>query len=343
MFNRMKHLLNISSRSSEEVGAGPVETVVAALEGSSELVISEDKKRVKRARALVDDPAKVAREIDERSLVVGPFRFDVGLEELQNFMESVGAVRSVRMRRHMHSKDFRGSVFVEFTSVEEAARVLKASKKEDGEEGFVFDGAPLEMEMKGAFLERKAAERQARDERRDERRDDSRGVDRKRSGDGCADEGDVDPKKGVTEEDVDREIGDGGMLVQFKFVLPEEEREKLQAVSFGLVKDSMGGKDAGLAYVEYKNGDAEGCVRFTSKEMATAAIANAVDGKKMVAGFEATMEVLTGDEERAYVKNMLEVRQRAASERTSRGGRDGRRDGRGRGGRNSGHKRQRKM
>lgn len=354
MFNRMKHLLNISSRSSGEVGAGAVETVVAALEGSSELVISEDKTRVKRARALVEDPAQVAREIDERSLVVGPFRFDVGLEELQNLMESVGAVRSVRMRRHMHSKDFRGSVFVEFTSVEEAARVLKASKKEEGGEGYVFDGAPLEMETKGAFLERKAAERQARDERQDDRRDerqgDRRGVDRKRPGDGCAGEGDDDPKNEVTEEDVDREIGEGGMLVQFKFVLPEEEREKLQAVSFGLVKDSMGGKDAGLAYVEYKNGDAEGCVRFTSKEMATAAISNAVDGKKMIAGFEATIEVLTGDEERAYVKNMLEVRQRAAAERASRGGRDGRRDGRGRGsrggrgGRNSGYqKRQRKM
>ena len=104
----MKHLLNISSRSSGEVGAGAVETVVAALEGSSELVISEDKTRVKRARALVEDPAQVAREIDERSLVVGPFRFDVGLEELQNLMESVGAVRSVRMRRHMRPAQLAG-------------------------------------------------------------------------------------------------------------------------------------------------------------------------------------------------------------------------------------------
>ena len=50
MFNRMKQLLNISSRAREEVSAGAVETVVAALEGSEELVISEDKKKVKRAR-----------------------------------------------------------------------------------------------------------------------------------------------------------------------------------------------------------------------------------------------------------------------------------------------------
>lgn len=344
MFNRMKQLLNISSRAREEVSAGAVETVVAALEGSEELVISEDKKKVKRARALVDDPAQVAREIDERSLVVGPFRFDLRLEELQNFMESIGSVRSVRMRRHMQSKDFRGSVFVEFTSVEEAARVLEKSKKAEGEEGFVFDGAPLEMELKVAFLERKAAERQERvggDELRDERRDDGR----KRRGDGVAGGEDVDVGKEVTEEDIDAEIGDGGMLVQFKFGVPEEELEKLQGVSFGLVKDSLGGKDAGLAYVEYKNGDAQGCVRFTSGKMATAAIANAVDGKMMIAGFEAAIQVLSGDEERTYVRHMLEARQRAAAERASRGARDSsRRGGRGRGGRNSGyHKRQRKM
>jgi lupus La protein len=340
MFNRMKQLLNISSRSSEEVAAGAVETVVAALDGSSELVISEDKRRVRRARALMDDPAQVAKEIDERSLVAGPFRFDIGLEEIQNFMESIGAVRSVRMRRHMQSKDFRGSVFVEFTSVEEAARVLKASKKEEDGKGFVFDGAPLDMETKLAFLERKAAERLERDERRDDRRDD----DRKRRSAACAEAEDVDARKEVTEEDVDAEIGGGGMLVQFKFGLPEEEREKLQAVSFGLVKDSMGGKDAGLAYVEYNNGDMEGCVRFTSGEMARAAIANAVDGKMMIAGFEAEIQVLAGDEERTYVKNMLDARKRAAVQRASRGGKDSKRGGRGRGGRNSGyHKRQRKM
>ena len=113
---------------------------------------------------------------------------------------------------------------------------MKASKKEEGGEGYVFDGAPLEMETKGAFLERKAAERQARDERQDDRRDERqggrRGVDRKRPGDGCAGEGDDDPKNEVTEEDVDREIGEGGMLVQFKFVLPEEEREKLSRENF---------------------------------------------------------------------------------------------------------------
>ena len=39
------------------------------------------------------------------------------------FFAKVGDVRSVRMRRHLSSKDFRGSVFVELSSTEEAQRV----------------------------------------------------------------------------------------------------------------------------------------------------------------------------------------------------------------------------
>ena len=42
---------------------------------------------------------------------------------LTEFFAKVGDVRSVRMRRHLSSKDFRGSVFVELSSTEEAQRV----------------------------------------------------------------------------------------------------------------------------------------------------------------------------------------------------------------------------
>ena len=345
MFNRIKQLLNLSSRTPGDVSEGALETVATALEGSSELVVSEDRKRVKRARALVEDPTEVAKEIDERSLVVGPFRFDIHLEELQSYLETLGEVKSVRMRRHMHSKDFRGSVFVEFASIEEAERVLKKSKKDEGGEGFVYDGAPLEMEMKVGFLERKAAERQARHERRDNHDKRRRDGDQ-RNNHGEHDHVDIAPKE-VKDEDVDMEIGQGGMLVRFKFALSEEEKDKLQAVSFGLVKDSLGGRDAGLEYVEYKTGGAAGCARFNSADAAKAAISNAADGKLMIAGFEAHAEILKGDEEREYVRHMLEERQRSAAERANRKAQDrkqGGRGGRGRGGRNSGHhKRQRKM
>ena len=44
---------------------------------------------------------------------------------LQVFFEQQGTVRSVRMRRHLRSGDFKGSVFVEFDNEELAKEVRR--------------------------------------------------------------------------------------------------------------------------------------------------------------------------------------------------------------------------
>jgi hypothetical protein len=338
VFNRMRQLLNLSSRSATDVDDAAIKTVVESLESSTELKVSEDGKKVKRVRNLVDDPTEVARDIDERSLLVGPFRFDIQLEELQSFFDTVGETNAVRVRRHARSKDFRGSVFVEFKTVEEAARVLKASKKEDGGDGFVFDGAPLVMEEKVAFLNRKKEERRAaggseRGERSSGAVDDDAGAGHQVGGNSGT----------ITDADIDAYIGSGGMLVKFEFVVPGEDLKG--KVTFGLVKDSFGGKEKGLEYVEYVSGELSGCARFSSSEQANAAIAGAEDGKILLAGFSARVGILGGEDEREYVRKMLEAKQRAAAQRAAKDS-DGRgKRGRGgRGGRKSGyHKRQRKM
>ena len=46
----------------------------------------------------------------------------------QAFFEQHGAVRSVRMRRHLRSGDFKGSVFVELDS-EELAKEVRSSRR----------------------------------------------------------------------------------------------------------------------------------------------------------------------------------------------------------------------
>lgn len=322
-------------------------TVVDALTSSTELTVSEDGTRVKRVRALEEDPTAIARAIDSRSVVAGPFRFDVTLEELQGFFETLGETKSVRMRRHVQSKDFRGSVFVEFASVEEAERVLG---KEKG--SVVYDGAPIEMERKVAFLEKRAAERQAREQARGDRgqgedgkrrRFDDRDRDRNRN------DNNEPPSpvavKAVTDEDVVAEVGAGRTVMRFEFTLPEGEREKLQSVSFGLVKDSLGGREAGLVYVEYESAGIDGCARFNCGEAAKKAVERAEGGKLMIAGFEAAVSVLEGDAERAYVRKMLEAKAVSAAERATRERDGGRRPGRGRGrgGKHSGYHKRRKM
>ena len=61
--------------------------------------------------------------IDERSLYAAPFPHDESLDSLTAVFTAHAPVNSLRMRRHLNSKDFRGSVFVEFGSREDAERV----------------------------------------------------------------------------------------------------------------------------------------------------------------------------------------------------------------------------
>ena len=65
--------------------------------------------------------------MDARSLYASPFPFDASLDALSDFFRAAApGLKSVRMRRWMASKDFKGSVFAEFSSVEEADAVRLA-------------------------------------------------------------------------------------------------------------------------------------------------------------------------------------------------------------------------
>lgn len=63
-------------------------------------------------------------QIDQRSLYASPFPFDTSLDAITAFFSEQAPVNCVRMRRHAESKDFRGSIFVEFADEETAQKVL---------------------------------------------------------------------------------------------------------------------------------------------------------------------------------------------------------------------------
>ena len=68
-------------------------------------------------------PEEAAKALNERSIYASPFPFDATLEALTKFFSDLGDVYSVRLRRHLTSKDFKGSIFVEFASPELAEEV----------------------------------------------------------------------------------------------------------------------------------------------------------------------------------------------------------------------------
>lgn len=302
IFNRLKHLLQIDAKIPADVSDAAIQTVVDAVEGSAEVVLSEDKKRLKRAKALEKDASQVAQEIDARSLLVSPFRFDVPLEELETYFETVGSVNAVRMRRHVTSKDFRGSVFAEFTSPEEAKRVLDESK---GDTGYTFDGAKLVMEPKTEFIKRKEEERLSRAGHEKE---------------------ELEQEIKVEDAEIDAFGAEPGTFVKFDF----GDTQLGDNVTFGLIKDSFGGKEKGLLFVEYTHGDSIGYARFASSDDAKAILQE--DGKKMLAGFEACLSILEGSEEKEYIKKVIFLRKKAALDRAKKDKQSGGGRGRGRGG-----------
>ena len=99
--------------------------------------------------------AKVA-ELDKRFVFVSPFARDTSIEQVQEYFASVGKpAQSIRLRRHAVSKDFRGSIFVEFATEEEARAMAARTDLE-------FQGATLSLQLKSDYLAEKRKEAEER-------------------------------------------------------------------------------------------------------------------------------------------------------------------------------------
>ena len=96
-----------------------------ALQDSETLEVSEDKEYVRRKDPLRPRHELIA-ELDKRTIYVRPFPFDVTMEQLEQFFRRYAPVTSVRLRR-FQSKDFKGSVFVEFESEQSAQKASSFS------------------------------------------------------------------------------------------------------------------------------------------------------------------------------------------------------------------------
>ncbi|PRW45723.1 la 1 [Chlorella sorokiniana] len=340
IFQRVAALLKSGVRDAAAVKDETVADVADALEGSSALALSEDRKRVRRAEALkaVDE---VSREVDSRSLYASPFPFDATLDALSDFFRQHGEVRCVRMRRHLASKDFKGSVFVELASVEEADKVRALS--------LVFEGAPLKMEPKLDYIKRKEEERKSRPNAAPAGgaggaaggAAGAPAAGRKRRAEAEPEGGEEGGEDAAAGEEAEVEVPEyePGCILAFDF----GEAEFAEPPTFGLIKDTFGGRqDGGVQYVDYQQGGKVGHVRFDTAAHASKAAEGAADGKMMVAGYSAGVRVLEGEEEEAYMKTAAKQRAEAAKQRDQRGGRGGRggggrgRGGRGRGGRGRG-------
>lgn len=370
-FQRMRDILNDSGGSNNpEV----VEAVAKLLkEKSVSLQVAEETSPDPRVRRKEDLRPKeeIDRDVEKRSLYANPFPMTATIESLTDFFEKEcdERVLSVRLRRHIASKDFKGSIFVEFSSEESAKKVSGMSNT------LVYEGAELTLMFKKEYLEKKKEEKALKAEQKAKEEADRAAnpekyakldEERKRAerevvmGDRRHDNyNHNNGSKRSRDDDDDR--GGGRRENKENNGEPREEKEvvytpgMIARITLGekanmewndFVKFREGIKSAFESYgkikfVDFKQGEKSGFLRFEDEKVAAKIIESIQGGNAIeVEGDACAIELVGGDEEKSYWEAIdrrardRDRQDRNGNKRDHRGG--GRGGGRGRGNRGRG-------
>ncbi|GMM32681.1 Lhp1 protein [Saccharomycopsis crataegensis] len=157
LFNRMKKYR-------------PLEKVVNAIQKSDFLVVSENGESVRRKVPIVPPNEDEQRDAFQRSIYVKGFPVEEKDWQyaLEGFFNTLGQTKQVRLRKDIDRK-FKGDVFVEFSTKEEADKVLNMEPKPS------FEGHELVIMSKGAFTNFKGVEKKFKNANRGRGRGRGRG------------------------------------------------------------------------------------------------------------------------------------------------------------------------
>ncbi|CAN1218704.1 La protein 1 [Linum perenne] len=142
-FARMRGYLKLGEIKPEDVPEDTLKAVAEVLAKSASVKLSEDGKKVGRVSPLMK-PEEIVEQLDGRTVAVSPLPFDANREALRSFFSQYGTVNSVRLPNHIADrKVFSGTALVEFSTDDEAEKVLSQS--------LTFAGAELELKPKKEF------------------------------------------------------------------------------------------------------------------------------------------------------------------------------------------------
>ncbi|EJD04821.1 uncharacterized protein FOMMEDRAFT_120041 [Fomitiporia mediterranea MF3/22] len=314
--------------------------LVSALRPSLELEVEESGTNVRR-RTEVKEP----KGQFERSIYAKGFGSEYpGLqEELEKYFDAFGRVNAVRMRRKYDTKEFKGSVFVEYADVSSAERFLSLDPKpkwKDTELLTMSKDAYCDMKVKEKGLKGKAAEWRRSNETNiparnfNAFRQDKRG-DKKRDG-----KGEKAQKPEVFLDFMGKKLKvideDGGRVEESEIPYVKNSAFKLTGIegnlTFDEVKAPMKERFEHAPFIKYEKGASEGLVGF-SKALTDEDIAFIKEKIKTINGKEITWLPAEEAEEKSFLVERAQNAARRvmtiATRQSSKGGRGGARGGRG--------------
>jgi lupus La protein len=124
-----------------------IERIQEAVKDSPIVELSGDGTDIKRKL-----PVQDVQDLLTRSIYVKGFPKDTPLEQLEDFFGAHPGLLAIRMRRFREEKSFKGSVFVEFASIEHAMEAIEKLKSTK------FAECPLIVMPKADYLESKTQE-----------------------------------------------------------------------------------------------------------------------------------------------------------------------------------------
>jgi len=264
------------------------------------LEIDAEKNRVRRLKALPDNPTEFETTLKLNTVYVKGFPDTMSLDDLIAFFEPHGKVLQVYMRRAPLTKNFKGSVFVTFGSNEETTKFM-------GLEEVKHNETVLERETQEAYLTRKAPALARMKEEKEKR------------------EADKEAKRKEREEAEAAFFQSqkvAGSVLHLKGLPAEGTRENLKELFDNIAK---------VKWVDYSKGEPEAFLRFVEADKAKFALEEAKklneEGKIILVGAELEVRVVEGEEEEQFWKDtiakLVEAKKNKNSGGRGRGGRNG--------------------
>lgn len=292
-FNRLKAL------------SGDTDVIANALRKSDAglVEITEDNKKIRRvsSKPLPENTVEARQTAKSKTVYCKGFPKDSSLDQLEEFFASYGKVIYIIMRKDLE-RAFKGSVFVEFATVDEAKAFTSL-------ESVKFNDEELIKMMKGDYYKKKEREnphKKEENKKKAEKNDDAKET--------------KEESKEDAEEKEEALKYDNGCVLHFKNVGEQTSREDLK---------SLFGEHEDIAWVDFTRGETEGFIRFSKEggaQRAIDALKEANDGKILIRDVETTLRVLEGEEEKNYWLKTKEDREKAKQKkgRKFKGGQGGR-------------------